>query len=175
MRGHGSLYLFSQTIFHERLPCSPAPPPRAGLLAGALTLALAAPAGAATVEWLVGPLGLDAGKAAQVAISDPELFPCQVGVRILAGPASRIATGVTTAAMAVVANTSTNLPAGGVQVVGFTDPDIMPGERRLVTATVQANCRGITAAQIRDALAVTLQIGDPNLGQTTAALAAQAR
>ena len=56
---------------------------------------------------------------------------------------------------------------------GPTPPPPYP--RRLVTATVRANCRGITAAQIRGALAVTLQIGDPNLGQTTAVLAARSR
>ncbi len=81
-----------------------------------MTLALAAPAGAATVEWLVGPLGLDTGKAAQVGISDPDLFPCRIGVQLRAGPAGRILPGVTTAPMALVVDTYPNpqlLPAGG--------------------------------------------------------------
>ena len=69
---------------------------RAGLLVGAVTLALAAPAGAATAEWRVGPLSLDAGKAAQVGYEDPCIFPCLIGVRVLAGPAGRIAAGVST-------------------------------------------------------------------------------
>ncbi len=55
------------------------------------------------------------------------------------------------------------------------DPNETPGERRLVTATVRAECRGISASDTRDGLGVTLQIGDPNLGQTTVALPAQPR
>jgi hypothetical protein len=34
---------------------------RAGLFAGAVTLALAAPAGGAVVEWQAGPLGVAGG------------------------------------------------------------------------------------------------------------------
>src|SRR4051794_41733161 len=117
--------------------------PRAGLLVGITMLALAAPAGAATAEWQVGPLSLDAGKAAQVGVEDPCIFPCLIGVRVLAGPAGRVATGVSTAKMAVLLDTISNpdiLPAGGVQTATVQDPTIKPGQRRLVMAMVQAQC-----------------------------------
>ena len=74
--------------------------------------------------------------------------------------------------MALVVNTIGNpdiLPAGGV-LVGFYDPDEKPGERRLVTARVRTACAGITAAAIRAGLGVTLQIGNPDLAETTVAV-----
>ena len=100
-----------------------------------------------TPKWMTGSAH---GQLHSKPCRCPELFLRQVGVRVLAGPAGCIAAGVNTAAMAVVVNTVHDpdlLPAGRVQVVVYQDPNIVHGERRLVTATVQANCRGITAAR----------------------------
>ena len=149
----------------------------AGLLAGAATLSLAVPAGAATVLWQAGPLALDAGKVAQVGVSNPELFPCRVGVQIYGGPGGRVATGASAGSMALLVNTVGNpeiVPASGLVTIGVQGP-ATSGQRRLVTARVQTSCDGIAAATIRAGLAVTLQIGDPDIAETTAALTAQPR
>ena len=149
-----------------------------GLLAGATALSLAAPAGAATVLWQAGPLALDAGKVAQVAVTNPDIFPCRVGVQIFATPAGRVTTGTSTASMTALVNTVGNpnlLPAGGLVTVGVQDPNEKSGQRRLVTARVQTSCDGIAAATIRAGLGVTLQIGHPDIAETTAVLAAQPR
>ena len=86
---------------------------RTGLFAGAVTLALAAPAGAAVVEWQAGPLGLAAGQVLQVATANPNIFACRVGVQVYAGPASRVLPGVTTAPLALVVDTYGNAVATG--------------------------------------------------------------
>jgi hypothetical protein len=117
-------------------------------------------------------------RVAQVGVTDPEIFPCTCGVGVFAGPASRVTPTVTTAAMARVIDTYEDpdiVPAGGALVVGFEDPEIMPGERRLLTARVRADCRGVTAAQIKAGLGVTIQAGDLSTAVTTVALPATPR
>src|SRR4051812_29449546 len=114
--GRGTIFLRSAT--------------RAGLFASTATLLLATQpiaARAATVEWQIGPVGIAAGQAAQVGYHDLDIFPCSVGVRGFAGPASRVVAGVTTAAAALVVDTyqsPSQVPAGGVQVVGYGDPNL---------------------------------------------------
>lgn len=149
-----------------------------GLLAGAVILALAGTASAASVTWQAGPLNLGAGRMAQVAVSNPNPYSCLVSVQLQAGPAGRVVAGASSGSMTLVVNTYTDpdlMPAGGVVVVGFHDPNLMPEQRRLVTARVQTDCPSVTAVDIRTGLGMTLQIGDPNLGTTTAALAGQVR
>jgi hypothetical protein len=151
---------------------------RAGLLAGAVSLSLSAPAAAASVEWQAGPIALAAGQVAQVGIGNPDLFSCSVGVRIFAGPASRITPTVNTGALALVVDTFSDpglVPARGVHVVGYTDPNLMLGKRRLLLVRGQTVCGGVPATQMKGGPGVTLQISDPNLAQTTAVLAATPR
>ena len=58
----------------------------AGLLVGTAILAVyATPAHAATIKWRVGPLELAAGQAAEVGMSNTNIFPCTIGVQISAG------------------------------------------------------------------------------------------
>jgi len=52
---------------------------------------------------------------------------------------------------------------GGAALVGFQDPDIMPA---LVQAQAVAQCPSVTAAQIREAVTLTLEIA---AGRTSAA------
>src|SRR3954471_5957902 len=88
------------------------------------------PANAATVEWQVGPLELAAGQAAQVTVSNPDIFPCQVGVQIRGG---QIRTGAFP--MPLLVNTISDpdiVPAGNGLVAGVQDPEITPGPRKLV-------------------------------------------
>ncbi len=150
----------------------------APLVAGAAALttlgAPAAPAAAATVEFLAGPLSLLAGQVDEVAIHDPNIFPCPaVGVQILAG------TSTGRAAFALAPGVDTigspaSVPARRGQVVGFQNPDLLSGERRVVQARVRCSCNA-DAATLRTGLSVTFVVRDRASGRTEAVVPGVAR
>src|SRR3954447_20957269 len=114
---------------------------------GLLLAAQPTAARAATVEWLAGPLTLAAGQAAEVLIGNPNLS-CSVGVQIRAG---RVTGRGAAFPLPLAVNTIGNpeiVPAGRGLVVGFEDPNEVPGERALVQALVRATCPA-TVARIR--------------------------
>jgi hypothetical protein len=138
------------------------------LVAGVGLSAGNAPAYAAVVEWRAGPLGLAAGQSAQIGISNPDIFPCSIGVQIRAGQVS----GGTAFATQLLVNTIGNprhVPAGSGLVVGVQDPNEAPGSRTLVQARVRADCPAGALARVRR-LPVALEIVDRATKRTAVAL-----
>ena len=103
----------------------------------------------------------------------PNIFPCTMGIRILASPKARVGTSLTNSLLSTVADTSRARPASNVQVVGFHDPDLVPGERRLVATAITANCPITSAALVRE-FGVTLQIVDVTTEETSLVVQAPA-
>jgi hypothetical protein len=148
--------------------------PRAGILLGTLVLATqASPSRAAVVEWYAGPVALGPGQMVQVAIGNPDIFPCTMGIQILASAAARAITSLTNAPLTAVVNTSKARPPSSVQVVGYTDPRQAAGRRRLVAAAVRADCPGTSETLVRE-FGVTMQILDPATGLTSLVIQAPA-
>jgi hypothetical protein len=135
-------------------------------------MAAASPALAAAVEWRVGPLGLAGGQILQVGFMNLETFSCEVGVAVSATAANVPRTGAVTATRTTVVDTTAVpnlvLPNAGL-IVGYTDPNLMPGERRLLQGRVVCDCRGVTASAMRR-LPVTMEIVDRATGEVRAAL-----
>jgi hypothetical protein len=79
---------------------------------------------------------------------------------------------ITTTATRRVDTVPAALSPGGVLVVGFQDPERMPGGRVLATARVRCDCRGITATNIRNSVGVTVGYSDPELAEARVVLQA---
>ena len=142
----------------------------AGLLVGTAILAVyATPAHAATIKWRVGPLELAAGQAAEVGISNTNIFPCTIGVQISAGLVEKRGDAFVLTSVVDTFSDPEHVPAGHGLVVGINDSNETPGPRKLVQARVQAYCPAGTDAQVRR-LPVAMTIVDCASGRAGATL-----
>lgn len=127
-----------------------------------------APALAATIEWRVGPLTLAAGQSADAGIVNPTAFSCNVGMELRSGAVNDTANFSLSVVRTTIASPSP-VPAGRGLVLRYLNGNLLPGDREMVLARVQAACPTATAAQVRK-LPVTLTIIERSSGRTQSVL-----
>ena len=111
----------------------------AGLLVGAAILAVyATPAHTATIKWRVGPLELAAGQAAEVGVSNTNIFPCTIGVQISAGLMEKRGDAFVLTSVVDTFSDPEHVPAGHGLVVGIST---IPTKHQDLPSWCRLGCR----------------------------------